>query len=122
MTEYELKENETLIMQSKIMKEDELLNIVTVYKNNDSGEIFIHNSNGVEQKICPYLRSCGLTFYCEKYLNSSPSVPPSSWISENQGLFCTYKNPSYKNCEELGFNPEQYQECGLYSTIILGGK
>ena len=122
MREYELKENETLIMQSKIVEGDELLNTVTIYKNNDSGEIFIHNSNGVEQKICPYLRSCGLTFYCEKSLNSSSSIPPSFWISKNQGLFCTYKNPSYRNCEELGFNSEKYQECRLYSTIILGDK
>lgn len=29
-TEYEVKENENLIMQSKIIKEDKLLNIVTI--------------------------------------------------------------------------------------------
>lgn len=93
-------------------EQDKILNIVTIYEDADK-KIYLHNTNGVEQNICPYLRYCGI-FYCLEYADSAQEIDCSQWDIKNNINFYTIRNPRYKDCSELGGNAEHYKDCKYY--------
>jgi len=111
--EYQLQENENLIMKFAVSKKDKIQNIITVYSDIE-GHIHIHNSNGIKQDICPNLRASGNLFFCQKYLDArikeSP-LPLENWELYNCDSSFEYKNPIYKNCQELNESLEKYKNC-----------
>lgn len=117
MKNYELKEGEKVIMTftlSDTDKHDKVANIVTLYEDADK-RIYVHNSNGIKQDICPYLRYAG-TFYCSRYANIMPQVDYSHWETQSFSFGTTIRNPQYKNCDELGSNAEEYIKCKYYKS------
>ena len=112
MKPYKLKENEKLIMQSKVSKEEKLLNIITIYED-ANGNIHIHNANGIKQDVCPNLKYCG-QYYCKKYAEKTPELPLELWENSLNGYYFAWRNPKYKNCQELGQDAEKYKDCKYY--------
>ena len=112
MKPYKLKENEELIMQSKVSREGKLLNIITMYEAADKS-IHIHNANGIKQDICPNLRY-GCSYYCSKYAEKALELPLELWENTTNGFYFAWRNPKYKNCHELGQDLENYKDCKYY--------
>lgn len=106
-------ENKRLIMQSTIYNEDKILNTITVYEDSDK-KIYVHNTNGIKQNICPYLRYCGGLFYCLEYADNAQKIDCSQWDIKYNNNLCIIRNPQYKDCSELGENAEHYKDCKYY--------
>ena len=117
---YNLKKTEQLIMELKVYKYNELKNIITIYQDKQ-GKIYVHNSNGIKQCICPYLRQSNNMYYCAKYKESENIYQfgfPTNWDIYAHKGYLGFRNPIYKNCKELGINIEDYKNCKWYNTII----
>lgn len=118
MKPYKTKDNEKLIYSFTIKENNKTVNIVTVYCD-ENNKVFIHNTNGIKQDICPYMRYSGI-FYCQKYSENFVTVPIEFWkpITTTPFLFVNLRNPKYQNCSELGMNAEDYKNCKYYKEVL----
>lgn len=119
MKRYRLRKNEELIIRNTLREKGKIVNIITCYRN-DIGQIFIHNANGIEQKVCPYLRYSPNGFWCLKYYNRYRVVNTNEWAWElTRGGYWMAHNPNHLRCDEIGADPLSYKQCEWYNKIAM---